>query len=584
MGIKPKHIFLFENLISYIFIPTLIFTVYCGLLGITFNHLHLVGVNKMFIFRLIKLLLYVIPCEFGIIITLIIVKLVKQKKIILIRQNKPRLSSNLLLLLLLPLTPIIQYIINNIEVLSVLDSLRVLSFFIIFSGILSLLIPYLLAIISNFRVLIALGLAFSSTIILMPYLSKLFNWFQTGNFLIQLLFFFSLFILVLLMISNKLRKVFYIYLIINLILNPTIQFFSKNVFSETEEQISQIWDNELLSFMSEKVPEDTPDVFFLVYEAYVPNETLMAYGFDNKTQEELLQDYGFKIYPNIYSIGSPTLNSLSRVFNISANLSSNPRYGIAGDGVVQKMFKNLDYTLYGYVTSSWIYRGYGSKYDYSYPNEKVFDSDEMLISAILIGEFQSNLFFDVTLNDEFVHAKHLIFENISSVPTFAYIHSTFPGHSQISGRCLPKEIDLYLQRLEIANREMQQDIEILLKTHPNSIVIIAGDHGPYITDSCFGLSDEYDISEISRLDIQDRFATFLAIRWPSNDYEDFDDIVVLQDLFPAIFAYIFDDKSFLETKIEPNIMDTYVISGATVKDGIIYGGVDDGQPLFINPE
>ncbi len=27
-------------------------------------------------------------------------------------------------------------------------------------------------------------------------------------------------------------------------------------------------------------------------------------------------------------------------------------------------------------------------------------------------------------------------------------------------------------------------------------------------------------------------------------------------------------------------MDTYVISGATVKNGIIYGGVDDGQPLF----
>jgi hypothetical protein len=128
---------------------------------------------------------------------------------------------------------------------------------------------------------------------------------------------------------------------------------------------------------------------------------------------------------------------------------------------------------------------------------------------------------------------------------------------------------------------MQEDINLLVENHPDAIIIIAGDHGPYLTKSCSGTSKDYDISEISRLDIQDRFATFLAIRWPTDDYEKFDDITVLQDIFPTVFAYLFDDTSILESKINPEISDTQRISGATVKDGIIYGGIDDGEPLFL---
>ncbi len=180
-----------ENLVSYVFVPTLLLTIYCGFLGIIYNHFHLVGVNTMFIFRMIKFLIYVIPVEFGLIIALIFIKFKKQKKIILIKQNKQEIFKSDLLLLLLPITPVIQYIVINIEIFSLHNVLIVLMFFLIFSGLLSLVIPYLLAIIGNYRVLIALGLSFSFTIILMPYLSQIFNWFQSGNLFIQLLCFLS---------------------------------------------------------------------------------------------------------------------------------------------------------------------------------------------------------------------------------------------------------------------------------------------------------------------------------------------------------------------------------------------------------
>jgi hypothetical protein len=127
---------------------------------------------------------------------------------------------------------------------------------------------------------------------------------------------------------------------------------------------------------------------------------------------------------------------------------------------------------------------------------------------------------------------------------------------------------------------MRQDIALIIENDPEAIVIVAGDHGPYLTKNCHNTEDEYDISEITRLDIQDRNGTFLAIKWPSLGFEEYDDITVLQDLFPAIFAYIFEDQGLLKSKIEPITDNGTNISGVEVSDGTIVGGIYDGEALF----
>jgi hypothetical protein len=129
---------------------------------------------------------------------------------------------------------------------------------------------------------------------------------------------------------------------------------------------------------------------------------------------------------------------------------------------------------------------------------------------------------------------------------------------------------------------MQQDIQTIVENDPEAIVIVAGDHGPHLTKNCAETSGVYDISEISRLDIQDRYGTFLAIRWPTKDFAKYDDITVLQDLFPAVFAYLYKDTNILESKIDPVIPIPNSISGASVRNGIIYGGINDGEALFLS--
>ena len=173
-----------------------------------------------------------------------------------------------------------------------------------------------------------------------------------------------------------------------------------------------------------------------------------------------------------------------------------------------------------------------------------------------------------------------LFSEESEDPKFIYMHSNFPTHSQNSGACLPNEVEFFNERLLRANLEMRQDVETIIENDPEAIVIVAGDHGPYLTKNCSSTGDSYDISEISRLDLQDRFGTFLAIRWPTEDFEKFDDIIVLQDLFSAIFAYLFQDQRLLESKIEPATLEEETVSGAAVVDGMIEGGVHSGESLF----
>jgi hypothetical protein len=130
---------------------------------------------------------------------------------------------------------------------------------------------------------------------------------------------------------------------------------------------------------------------------------------------------------------------------------------------------------------------------------------------------------------------------------------------------------------------MKQDIEILIENDPDAIIIVAGDHGPYLTKNCYTTTGYYDESEISRLDIQDRFGSFLAIRWPTDDYQNYDDITVLQDVFPAIFAYMYNDEQILNSKISSHTIDQ-ITSNVYVNNGIIHGGVNDGEPLYLSEQ
>jgi hypothetical protein len=574
-----KKIKLTSSFLLYsIIIPLVGLILYCLLFRfLSAKFIQVEGVTYIFIGRLLKLSLLVLAV---LIVAFVVFCLVKKIKLgdIKFTYAIQRFDFKELALLLLPLAPIAQYLVMNSDTLSFLDDVIILSFFLLIAILFVLIIPMFAGRTDTAEVLKFLGLALIFITYYMSIMSQSFAWYAKGSMKIQLLVFGGVFLLGYLMSRFKMKTILLALVAILFLVNVSSLLFSRLNTQKSSEQLLQ--QNELLQFVQGKEPVATPNVYLLVYDAYVNPETIAAYGIDNSAQMTYLESNGFVLYPHTYSVGATSLDSMSRVLNVSDEFYGDKRRAASGDGVVQNIFLENGYKTYGLFPTNYFFRGIGSNYDVSIPTVKTATYQE-IIPAILVGEFRFDFQFNQVSHEEYVTEKDAALSNVAS-NSFIYMHTNVPSHSQNSGACLANEEEQYAQRLEEANKEMQADLSIILAKDPQAIIIIAGDHGPYLTKNCVELNLAYDISEVSRLDVQDRYGSFLAIRWPDARYQEYDDITVLQDLFPAIFAYMYDDGQILDFKIKPIITDSYIVSGVSVKNGIIIGGIDDGQPLYVS--
>jgi len=136
--------------------------------------------------------------------------------------------------------------------------------------------------------------------------------------------------------------------------------------------------------------------------------------------------------------------------------------------------------------------------------------------------------------------------------------------------------------MKIANKEMKEDITNILNNDKDPIIVLVGDHGAYLTKNCRELRN-YDSKTIDKYDLQDRYGAFLSIYWPKDITDEYQNIIVTQDIFPAILSKITKNKNlFDDLKIERKFFDRYknITGGINVYNGIINGGKDDGMPLF----
>jgi hypothetical protein len=481
-------------------------------------------------------------------------------------------------LILLPLTPVAQYIINNQDILSPMGSLYVLGVFAAFSLFFIIVAPALLGLVVSARTMMILGLAFTFSIANMASLSAGFHWLEQGSLIIQLALFGGVFLAGSLLYNLAGRRFTYFVVAVFFVANTSNQLVSKE--PELIEPVSTAIDNKLENLVDSGKPLSTPNIYLLIYDAYVANETMLGYGIDNSAQEQYLETLGFELYPHTYSVAGFTIGTMGRTLNAATDLYGSFRKSVSGDGIVHNMLHSFGYATNGIFYGDFFFQGIDSSYDTSFPSLKA--THKLLMKAVFMGEFRFDVEFDKPSREQFEKQKLRVFEKVPRRPRFIYMHDNLPGHSQNSGACRPNETALFEERLVQANHAMEQDVELILQKDPGAIIIVASDHGPYLTKNCIGTGDDYDISEISRHDIQDRFGTFLAIKWPAEKSSGYDDISVLQDLFPAIFAYLFEDKGLLDSKVESLTLRNEVISGATVKDGIINGGINDGEALFLN--
>lgn len=533
------------------------------------------GLNQEF---LSKLLSYSAKLSIIVFSLLILSSWIKDKGILSFRKTGEAMELKDIFLLALPLTPIVQYIIANQDILSFVESAKVVLFFFVVSVIVVLFVPFILSPIVSKSLTIPISLGFLFIMLNMASFGRGI-WLSRIGMILGLLF-----IAFFLLLYFNQKNILIVASVIFLLTNIGTSFFVGDEKAVSEAPIHEdIAQSRILEYTSGRKLVNSPDVFFLVYESYSNQETMDLYGYDNSEQSDYLLENGFAIYDGTYSLGPSSMESIARVLEPDYIESEERelREVIASDAGSLKLFNNLDYVTHMAISSDYMTKGFETDYDYVFPDPRYsIDTDKIIIEAILEGEFRFDADFSSVEYEDYVDYKQQVLSKDLSKSEFLYTHNDYPGHSQNSGVLRPDETDLHIEGIIEGNKEMRADIEAIQLENRDAIIIIAGDHGPYLTKNGTNL-DSYELSEINRMDIQDRYGSFLAIHWPDSSYEEKYDIQILQDVLPAVVSYLYEDDSlFDKTRMERETVKPRAVGGAAVKDGIIVGGEDDGLPLF----
>jgi hypothetical protein len=78
------------------------------------------------------------------------------------------------------------------------------------------------------------------------------------------------------------------------------------------------------------------------------------------------------------------------------------------------------------------------------------------------------------------------------------------------------------------------------------------DHGVYLMDDGMKFVKNYDFNKVDYMKFRDIFGAFMAVRFPNRERaEKYDsEFYISQDLFPIVFAYLFDSEIPLSLKIQ----------------------------------
>ena len=528
------------------------------------------GLNQVYFKKLLPYTIVLMSISF-IVLVLVTILLNKGKLVFRKEFEKPKLGE--VLYILLPLAPIVQYVFANQDLLNmsetivVIFNLAVLAFLIVF------VVP------TVFSVVISKNLVSSISVVLLYIVYNMASFGRTTSVMkITLIFFLTAFGIYLIRFFKQGKLV--IIAISIFFLTTTVTAVTSSVKSKTEITFDN--NPKILDVVRDKTIVNKPNIYVLAYDSYPNQETTDYYGYDNSEQIKLLLDFGFTIYDGTYSTSANTYETVSSLLNVEKVANAVPVMGevIARSNALLRLTQMHKYRTKLVLPNDYLTKGQEPSYDVVFPNaESSIDPSKIIIDAILEGEFRFDVEYSKVTYDDYLSKKNHELSSKDSNPSFIYTHSNYPGHSQNSGVLRPNETELFFERLDKANIEMRNDLTALNIDKGNSIVIVLGDHGPYLTKNGIGLSS-YSTSEIDRLDIQDRYGTFLGILWP-NDIQDFD-IKIVQDIVPAIAAYIYDDSSiFTDSIVSRDVIESKVIGKASIRDGYIVGGINDGEPLFM---
>jgi hypothetical protein len=327
--------------------------------------------------------------------------------------------------------------------------------------------------------------------------------------------------------------------------------------------------------IEEAVFKKRPNIYLIQPDGYASFSALKdsIHNFNNSAFEGFLKQKGFKTYDDFRSNYFSTLTSNSSLFAMkhhyygNTTLGINPRHNrrneIVESNPVLRTLKHNNYKTFLML-----------QVPYLLANRPSIDFDYCNISLDEISYIDRGFSGETNLMEE---TKAAI-KNNRATSNFFFIESMLPSHITThynSQSSIENERKLYLDKIELANAWLSELISFIEKEDPNSLVIVAADHGGFV-----GLNSSLESEKRTEnpLVINSIFSSLLAVKWPNNDAVAFDsNLKTSVNLFRVLFAYLSENEAYLQHLQENK---SYIIIRNEAPTGV-YEYIDQkGQPTF----
>jgi len=327
-----------------------------------------------------------------------------------------------------------------------------------------------------------------------------------------------------------------------------------------------------------------PNIYFILADGYSSFAYMQQHNIDQSVFLSYLEGNNFRIYPDMFSNYHPTTASMPAMLNMEhhyydfvlsnniTEVSSSGRAVSGGNNNLVGFLREQGYQI-KYIHQGLYLLLQGCTADFCYPNIP-FAGGKMIASRLLLPNPVRSLLLKYSWHKEtFESVYKQVVSHIGqkgNQPQFQYIHLYQPGHAATLGQCkMDVELRDYAQRVADTNDNLIKLIDKIVSEDEEAVIVLAADHGPFITNQC---AYEADINTIS--EYQDRLGVLAAIRWPQNYQGEFDNSMhTTINLFRYVIASFasVDSASLLSLASE----ESYVMG-----DSAILKIIEDGLPLM----
>ena len=331
--------------------------------------------------------------------------------------------------------------------------------------------------------------------------------------------------------------------------------------------------------------KEKPNIYFILADGYSSLAYMKDHGIDVSNLTEYLSDNGFRLYEDTYSNYQPTTNAMPAILDMDhhyyslighrvhfSEVSKAARMVIGGENNVSYILRRNGYSIQ-YIHNGTYLLLQGCSADVCFPQIDGLAGARIILSYMfktdLLSE-QDKAWESQTLEQMREQVATLMDDDRNS-PRFQYIHALAPSHApnHLEGKCdESSEVQKYARRVEWAGEYLRKQISEIIERDPDALIMVAGDHGPFISKKC---SRTAYIDKIS--DYRDRAGALMAIRWSKSYDGKYDDRIVSGvNLFRYVLASLAEDETPL---LQTAVPDDVFIMGHR-----IFKIIDNGKPLF----